>query len=434
MKGPELDRMTASAIAADISAGTRTANEVAEAVLSVIDAREAEIQALEYFDPNLIRQQASQIDAGSRKGPLSGVTVAVKDIINTKDTPTACGTPRYKDVYRGADAACVDMLRGAGALIIGKAVTAEFAATNRGPKTRNPHDAERTAGGSSTGSAVAVAAGYCALGVGTQTGGSIVRPASYNGVFGWKPTWGVIPVDGTRVLAPTCDTIGFFARDAADFALLADVFGLDPAPLANELRGLKVGVCHTPNWPRAEEATHAALDSAIACFRSAGADVATITLPARFEEVQHAQSVIMARELGTTYLNEVYNTPDLHADFSRWVEKGRSFPADVARNAYAVADECRAAIDGIIAGYDIVLAPSATGEAPLGVDYTGDSSLNSMWTLLQLPVVSVPGLYGPNGMPVGVSLVARRYHDRTAISVARLLAPLLAASARQYRR
>jgi amidase len=419
------DCLTAAAIVADVSNGRRTVTEIAEATIELIAAREPELQAFEYFDAGLVRHQAKLLDAQAAKGPLHGVTIAVKDIINTRDMPTSLNTPRYRGIYRGVDAGCVDMLRGAGALIVGKSVTAEFAATNRGPKSRNPLDVNRTPGGSSTGSAVAVAAGFCAIGVGTQTGGSVIRPASYNGIFGWKPTWNMITTDGSRVLSPTCDTIGFFARQAADFEFIADLFDLDSAPLPERLERLKVGVCLTPNWRCAEKATQDAVEEAIACLRSAGATLREIALPEPFERIQEAQAIIMARELRIAYLNEVYNTPEIHNDFVAWTEKGRSFAPHVARDAYVLADQCRALIDQIIAEYDIIIAPSATGEAPIGVHYTGDSALNSMWTLLQVPVISVPGLVGPSKMPVGISLIARRYNDRTAISVAKLLAPQL---------
>ena len=422
------DLMSAFAIAQDVKAGVRTAADIAEATISTIVAREDELQALEFFDPALLRRQASEIDAGVRRGALSGVTVAVKDIIATKDMPTGCGTPRYKGVDRGADAACVDLLRGAGAMIIGKAVTSEFAATNKGPKTRNPLDRHRTPGGSSTGSAVAVAARYCALSVGTQTGGSVIRPASFNGVFGWKPTWAVIPIEGVRTVSQSLDTIGFFSRDAADFELVADVFGLDDAPLFAELRGLRVGVCRTENWHRAAEATRVAMEDSMRLLRSVGANVQDVNLPESFKGIQQAQQVINARESGASFLNEVSNSTGLNEDFANWVEKGRGISPDIARRAYALADKCRFQFDEIASTYDIILAPSATGEAPPTPQHTGDSAMNTMWTLLHVPVISVPGLVGASGMPVGVSLVTRRYNDRTVISVARLLAPLLAVS------
>jgi Asp-tRNA(Asn)/Glu-tRNA(Gln) amidotransferase A subunit family amidase len=425
MRGSGIDRLTASAIVSDVAYGIRTVTGVAEATISAIQAREAELQAFEYFDAEQVRYQAQQLDTKEMKGPLHGVTVAVKDIISTNDMPTSLNTQRYKGLHTGVDAGCVDMLRGAGALIVGKSTTAEFAATNRGPQTLNPLDSKRTPGGSSTGSAVAVAAGFCAIGVGTQTGGSVVRPASYNGVFGWKPTWNAITSDGVRTLSPTSDTVGFFVREAGDLELIADLFELDPAPMPDRLEGLKVGICLTPNWRRAEKATQDAMKDATTCFRSAGATLREITLPDPFSRIQDAQATIMARELRTAYLNEVYNTPAIHRDFCDWVDKGRSIAPHAAREAYALADLCRALMDEIVTEYDIILAPSATGEAPVGTHYTGDSSLNSMWTLLQMPVVSVPGLVGPSKMPIGVSLVARRYNDRTAISIAKLLTPLL---------
>ncbi|WP_353474746.1 amidase [Salipiger sp. H15] len=425
-KPEPLDPMTATAIAGDLAAGRRSAAEVAERTLRRVAHWEPKVEAFSHFDPDLLRAQAEALDARAGKGPLAGVTVAVKDVIATKDMPTEHNTARYAGSRPGVDAACIDTLRAAGALIMGKTVTTEFASTNRGGKTRNPLDPTRTPGGSSSGSAAAVACGMAAVGLGTQTGGSTIRPASFNGVWGMKPTWGVISREGLKQYSVTCDTLGLYARSAEDLGLLCDVFELDPAPEPQTLAGTRIGLCRTPMWDRTEPPMRRALDEAADALRLAGAEVIELELPPLFAGIAEAHSVILAREGRASFLNEVCNTPGIHEEYLGIVGNARGITPEDARHAYALADRCRAAFDEIMGGFDAIMTPSACGEAPVGLDRTGDAAMNSMWTLLQVPVVSAPGLTGPNGMPLGISFVARRYADRTALAVARLAGEVLA--------
>ncbi len=422
------DALTATAIAGDLTKGARTAVEVAEATLAVVETREALVQAYEFLDPNLIRAQAAAVDAGS-KGPLAGVTIAVKDVIATKDMPTGHNTARYAGVRTGVDAACVDTLRTAGAVIFGKAVTTEFAATQRGGKTTNPNDPARTPGGSSSGSAAAVAAGMASIGLGTQTGGSVIRPASFNGVWGWKPTWNVISREGLKLYSLTCDTLGLYARDPVDFDLLADVFELDPAPRPATLSGLTIGMVKPPLWDQVEQSMRDAMDEAASLLEAAGAQVREILLPDAFDGIDEAHGRILAREGRAAFLNEVKACPDtIHDEFCAMTDNRQQLTPDQMRAAYALADTCRVLIHEQLDGIDALMAPSSCGEAPLGLDNTGDPSMNSMWTLLGLPVVSAPGLVGPAGMPLGISFIAPRYMDRTAIRIAALAGAEFAAS------
>ena len=411
------DPMTATAI--------RTANlsavETAETIISMIEKREPQVQAWAYFDADQLRGQAAEIDARPERGPLHGVPVGVKDVILTKDMPTEHNSVRYLGSRPGIDAACVDTLRAAGALIVGKTVTTEFASTARGGKTRNPHDPTRTPGGSSSGSGAVVAAQMATLALGTQTGGSTIRPASYNGVFGWKPTWNAISREGLKMYSATCDTLGLYARDAADFELLADVFGFFDLPdLPGTLGGLKIGFARTPTWDQTEPSVRKAMEDAVALMESSGAVVSDLSLPGEFDSIHDAHKAILDCEGRSAFLSEVRNTPDMHDEFHAKMENRRGDTPDSLRAAYRLADECRGIYDDIAAGYDIVLTPSATSEAPVGIEWTGSAAMNSMWTLLQVPVVSVPGLTGPAGMPIGISFVARRYEDRRAIAVAKL--------------
>ncbi|WP_298500125.1 amidase [uncultured Maritimibacter sp.] len=413
--------MTAWAIARDVNGGTRRALDVLEATQAVIAAREPEVQAFAFYDPRIARAQA---EAGPI-GPLAGVTVTVKDVIATRDMPTGHNNARYAGQGTGVDAACVDTLRSAGAVILSKSVTTEFAATDRGGKTRNPHDLARTPGGSSSGSAAAVAAGMAAIGLGTQTGGSTIRPASFCGVWGWKPTWGVISREGLKLYSLTCDTLGLYARDLGDFNLLADVYDLDPAPRPSSLSGLRIGVVRPPLWDRVEAPMRNALDTASAQLASAGAVVEDVTLHDDFAALDAAHGTILMREGRAAFLNEARARDDLHADFVAMVANAAGITPEDARAAYRTADLCRARADDLLAGYDAVIAPSACGEAPRGLDKTGDPSMNSFWTLLSVPVVSVPAFTGPSGMPMGISVITRRYADRTALAVAGLSAKVV---------
>ena len=411
------DPMSARAIrAAGLSAA-----ETAEAVISMIQAKEPDIRAWAHFDAEAVRAQAAELAARPERGPLHGVPVGVKDVINTKDMPTQHNSARYLGSLPGVDAACVDTLRHAGALIVGKTVTTEFAFTARGSVTRNPHDLSRTPGGSSSGSGAAVAAGMASLALGTQTGGSTIRPASYTGVWGWKPTWNAISREGLKMYSATCDTLGLYAREAADFEILAEVFNFFPLEdLPHTLAGLRVGFARTPTWDACEPSVVVAMEKAAGLLESAGAVVSDLDLAGPFDRIHEAHRAILDCEGRSAVLNEVRTTPGIHDEFVAKVENRQGETPESLREAYRLADDCRGHFDDIASGYDIVMTPSATSEAPVGLESTGNPAMNSMWTVLQVPVVSAPGLVGPAGMPIGVSFVARRYEDRRAIAVAKL--------------
>jgi len=421
------NELTATELVAATTAGQLTVEQVALDVIDRIKARDAEVQAWAWFDADALLAQARALDAEPVKGPLHGVPLGIKDVFNTKDMPTQHNSARYADSRPGIDAASVDTLRAAGALLVGKTVTTEFAATVRGGKTRNPHDTSRTPGGSSSGSAAAIADFQCTIALGTQTGGSTIRPGSFNGIYAMKPTWNSISREGFKMGTISADTVGLYARAAEDLALLADVFDLDalegPAPTA--LSGARIALCRTSNWPRAQPEVERAMAESVAALQAAGAQVSELELPDDFEGFREAQLKIGRREGRSTFLNEYRTTPSLHDEFKARVENREGHTAAETRLAYRTVDRCRALFDDIVAQYDVVLTPSAPGEAPVGQDSTGDASFNSMWTLLQVPVVNVPGLFGPSGMPVGVSLVGRRYEDRKVIAYAGLFGAVL---------
>jgi amidase len=419
---PKPNELDATALATMTRAGTLTVEDVARSIIGRVAERDAKVEAWAHFDPAQILAEAKRLDALPDKGALHGVPVGVKDVINTKDMPTAHNTARYEGSRPGVDAACVDMLRTAGALIVGKTVTTEFATTNRGGKTHNPHAYDRTPGGSSSGSGAAVADFQATVALGTQTGGSTIRPASFCGIYGWKPTWNSISREGLKMYSATCDTLGLYARSADDLDLLAETFRLEPADTMTEsFAGIRVGICRSPVWDKALPATEAAMASGTEALKRAGATMSEIELPKPFDTINDVHRKILRREGRSAFLNEYAAKADIHEDFRAIVENRDNYSVADSRKAYRIADECRGVFDDIAASYDVILTPSATGEAPLGIEMTGDASFNSMWTLLQVPVVNVPGMVGPNGYPVGLSLVGRRYDDRKVIAFAKLV-------------
>lgn len=350
--------------------------------------------------------------------------LAVKDVFNSMDKPTEHHSHRYKGSRPGVDAACLDTLRAAGALVIGKTVTTEFADSMRGGPTRNPSDLSQTPGGSSSGSAAAVADFQATVALGTQTGGSTIRPASYTGVFAIKPTWSSISRDGFKLSVSTCDTVGLFSRSADDLMLLAYIFELEPChgTVADSLSGIRIGVCRTPVWPKATPEMKVALMAAADALAADGARISRLDLPASFIELVAAQYTIYRWETRASLLYEYRNTPDLADEFRARVENRDGLTPEQARAAYRLAERCRAELDDLFCDHDAILAPSAAGEAPLGHESIGNAAFNSLWTLLQVPVVNVPGFTGPNKMPLGLSLVTRRYEDRRANAFAKLAA------------
>lgn len=413
-----------------IRAGTLTAERLARACLDRIDARDPDIRAWTYVDRDHVLRQARELDRGSHRGPLHGIPIGVKDMIDTADMPTQHNSPIYAGHRPGQDAAAVATLRAAGAIILGKTDTTEFAAAGRQSWTRNPHDVARTPGGSSAGSAAAVADHQVPLALGTQTGGSTIRPASFCGIFALKPTWGAVSREGVKLYSATLDTLTWFARAIPDLDLMCDVFDIrDDAPAATPpLAGLRIAVCRTPAWPEAEPGTPEALDAAAERLAQAGATVTPLDLPPEFDALGDMQRIVMYGEGRSSFLSLARTHPHLlHDEFFHRVENRDGITHAQLTGAYDHAARCRTLFDGLAARYDAVLTPSAKGEAPPG-RHPGDAVFNRMWTLLHVPCVNVPGHFGPNGMPVGVTLTAPRYHDRALLRVAATAAPVVAGS------
>ncbi|HEX3501327.1 MAG TPA: amidase [Stellaceae bacterium] len=405
-------------IVAAIEVGRLTPSAVAEAYLEVIAAREGEVNAFVYLDPALIRAEAKKLDGRRRKAPLRGVPFAVKDIIKTNDQPTECNSPIYRGYRPKADADCVAAVREAGALIIGKTVTTEFAGRHPGP-TRNPWDLKRTPGGSSSGSAAAVAAGFAPLAFGTQTGGSVIRPASYCGIVGYKSTLGGLSIGGIKPLALGFDALGVMAATPDDILVAHAVLaGITDSP-AKPLRKPRFALVKTPAWELAEAASRSAVNRTVSRLRAAGAMVETVKLPAEFDNIIAVQDIVSSHIIADTYRWEWQHHRDkLSPSFQQSIEKGLGWSHERLAAAWASAHTCLDLMQGILGRCDAVVTPAALGEAGIGIADTGSAACNAMWSLLGPPAVTLPLARGPAGMPIGVQFVAARRDDRRLLGLA----------------
>lgn len=421
--------LTATEAAARLAEGSLSAEALARSCLERIAAREATVRAFTFVDPALAIAYAREADKAYAKGALHGLPIGIKDMIDTADMPTTHNSPIYQGHRPGQDAACVAVSRAEGAVILGKTDTLEFAAGGRRARTSNPHDETRTPGGSSSGSAAAVAAGMVPLAYGTQTGGSTIRPASFCGVYAMKPTHGVVNSAGLKRYSHTLDTLGWYARDPRDLALPARAFriwGMEAPPAPKPVAGLRIALVEGPNWGKAEESARQALHLAGDRLAKAGAAVEPLTLPAPFDGISDAQRTIMLSEGRGAFLAEyLLHHGKLHQEFRERVENSAGItPRDILA-AHDLAAECRKLFDALFPGFDAVLTPSAVGEAPVGLHNNGDPIFNAMWTLLHVPCIAIPCHRGPNGMPVGVQIVGPRYGDAALLAVAAAAAPVI---------
>jgi amidase len=398
--------LTGVEIASRIARGDASCEEIARACLARIAEREPVVHAWAFLDPELVLAQARALDAGPRRGLLHGVPLGVKDIFDTFDMPTQMGSPIYAGHRPPADASTVATARAAGALIVGKTVTAEFAGVAPGP-TANPLDPGRTPGGSSSGSAAAVADGMIPLALGTQTGGSVHRPASFCGIIGFKPTRSTLNRAGVKPAAEAFDTVGILARDLDDIELLFAVLtNAGTAPVAAQRKPQRIGLCRTPLWHEAQPETWAAVQDAAERLRQAGADVVEIAFPPAFAALSDARGVIndVQRAHGMRHEWE-HHRAQLSEQLAATIRDGLAIPFERYAAALQSVESCRAALGGVVAGTDLLLAPCVDGEAPLTLASTGEPRFQSFWTMLDVPSISLPTHNGPHGMPVSVQLV-----------------------------
>jgi amidase len=384
-----------------------SAEELVRQCLARIAEREPAVQAWEVVDAEGALAEARRMDRLRDRPPLCGLPVGVKDLIDTGDLPTAYGSPIHRGHQPEQDAECVRRLRGAGAIVLGKTVTTEFAVYTPG-KTRNPHDPSRTPGGSSSGSAAAVADGMVPAALGSQTAGSIVRPASYCGVIGFKPTHGVLPLQGIHPLSPSLDTLGFFVSAIADVPVLLSALSGAPS-VAIRTSKPRLGFCRTEAWPRAETETRQAIEDAA---RALGAG--EVELGPAFQGLIDAQIAVMGHEASRSLGGEPET--ELSPRLREFLREGAKVTPERLRAARDQADRCRRQLDQIFSTFDALVTPAATSEAPIGLAATGDPIFCRIWTLLGAPCASLPVLKGPAGLPVGLQVVSRQNREDVLLS------------------
>jgi Asp-tRNA(Asn)/Glu-tRNA(Gln) amidotransferase A subunit family amidase len=415
MSGAE--RLTASDAAARLEAGSLTAETLVRDCLERAAARAA-VKAWVWLDPELALAQARAADHAGRPGVLKGVPVGVKDVIDTYDMPTQHGSPIYRGHRPFADAACVALTRAAGGVILGKTVTTEFA--NRHPReTVHPLNPAHTPGGSSSGSAAAVADFQVPVGFGTQTGGSTIRPAAFCGVVGYKPTFGEFSRVGIKMQCHNLDTLGIICRSLDDVSLMRAALQVQPRRPVDRASGApRIGFCRTPAWEHASADTQALLECTASRLAAAGAAVADAApVPADFLDHQHR---IFAFEAARNYAYEYEEHGDRLSPGLRdeLLTPGRQMPLSDYIAAIEAAEAFRARLDDVFGEFDMLLAPSAVGEAPVGLDSTGDARFNAIWTLAWTPCVTLPAGAGQQGLPLGIQLVGPRFRDEALFDAA----------------
>jgi Asp-tRNA(Asn)/Glu-tRNA(Gln) amidotransferase A subunit family amidase len=407
-----------------------TSEALVQGYLDHIASREPIVGAWQYLDPNKALATARQRDNEPPRGPLHGVPIAVKDLIDTVDMPTAYGSPIYRGHRPAADASCVALARAAGAVVLGKTVTTEFAAFTPG-KTANPRNPAHTPGGSSSGSAAAVADGMALLAFGTQTAGSVIRPGAYCGCVAYKPSFGLIDRAGVKPLADSLDTVGVFARIVEDAAFFAGVVAERPAlrHLAVPQQAPRFGLYRTPDWDEAEPATATALDAARLALERAGATVTELAIAPEHQGLSEVQDTIMRFEMARALAYErIEHSAELSPRLAQLMDQGMAIGPDVYDRALARAAEARAGLDGFFGALDAILAPAAPGEAPAGLGNTGNPVFNRMWTLLGVPCATMPARWAENGLPTGVQLIGRRRDDARLMGCAAFLEQALTAA------
>jgi Asp-tRNA(Asn)/Glu-tRNA(Gln) amidotransferase A subunit family amidase len=427
--------------AADIRAGRITSAELVADCLKRIDEVDPDIEAWAFLDRDHAMRQAKAADdhrrQGKATGPLHGVPVGIKDIFDTGDMPTEFGSPVWSGRTPRQDAAVVARLRAAGAVIMGKTVTTEYAYFHPG-KTKNPHDKTRTPGGSSSGSAAAVAAYMVPGAIGSQTNGSVIRPASFCGVVGFKPTHGLIPRSGALMLSRTLDHVGVFARSVEDAALLAEALAgfdeedPDTRPLARPPFAAvaesepplppRLAFVRSAVWGRAEPVTHEAFAELV---KALGDSASEVELGSAFERAVDFQRVVMDVEMAHNLHRDYEKGCDkLSAALRQLIERGRTYPAvDYLRATSAIAP-LNEALEELFNEYDAILTPAAPGAAP-AIATTGDPVFCSTWTYLGTPAVTLPLLSSEDGLPIGAQLVGRRENDARLLRTARWLVKTL---------
>jgi len=410
----DITTLSARDIAAMVRSNQISAEAVARAFVELAQEREPTLKAFAHFDGEAPVREAAALSPERLSGPLAGVPVGVKDVIDTADMPTACGSALYQGRQPAADASCVHIVRSAGAVVAGKTVTTEFATASPGPTT-NPFNALHTPGGSSSGSCAGVGAGIFPLAFGTQTSGSTIRPAAFCGAVGMKPTFGSMDRTGVKPLGESLDVIGLLARDVGDVALFASVMMRRP-----ELRELqakapaRIGFLRTPDWSRVDDEYKQRLE---ACALELGA--VEIAGDSWWRDAAWSQDAIFGWEVSAALGFERDRHPDQLTEVTRNFLKARAaFNYKDYVEASAIRQRLLAKPETIFGDCDILITPSALGPAPEGLAATGDPCMNIVWSGLGTPAITIPVGKASNGLPLGLQLIARLDGDAQLLETA----------------
>jgi amidase len=421
-------------LAGALEDGRQTVESVARAFLDRIDVDDPTVRAWVHVDPEAVLALARQLDRVGRgaRGRLHGIPIGIKDIFDTYDMPTEYGSPIHAGHRPAVDAASVTLARRHGMVPLGKLVTTEFAAWPPGP-TVNPHDVTRTPGGSSSGSAAAVAAGMVPVAFATQTTGSIIRPAAFCGVVGYKPSHGTLPTSGVKAISESFDTVGVIARTVADAALVVGALSGRPLEPPRETPVPRVAICRTHEWPTAAPETEALFDALPELLARSVGRPTHVGLPDAFAGLAAAQGTIWTFEIARCLADEHRRFREMIREPLRgMLDDGAAMPVSEYDAAHRCLRECRAKLGAVFEGFDALLVPAAPGEAP-EVSSTGDPIFNRAWSALGAPAVTVPAGVGPSGLPLGVQIVGPPQQDARVLACAAWVEATLARTAERTR-
>ena len=419
MPNAEPHRLPATALVRLIESGELTAEAVVQSCLERITQREPVVRAWSHLAAEAALARARELDQRRQKTLLNGVPFGIKDIFDSADMPTTYGSPIYVGWRPANDASAAALPRAAGGILLGKTVTTEFANRQPGPTT-NPHNPDFSPGGSSSGSAAAVADFMVPLAIGTQTGGSVIRPAAYCGVVGFKPSFGLFPPAGMRINTEALDTVGIMARSVGDIALFrAAMMAIPYAPPAMPESAPRLGLCRAPHWDDAEPGGRAMLEAAANRLAAAGASINETELPPECAKGDEIQRTLGSFEGLRNHMPELYRHEALLSARLREekIALGRELTLDAFRSAYRGVEKARAAARDWAAGFDAILTLPAPGQAPRGLADTGSAVFNALWTQLYMPCLTLPSGEGPDGLPLGMQLVARRHADERLLEI-----------------
>jgi Asp-tRNA(Asn)/Glu-tRNA(Gln) amidotransferase A subunit family amidase len=409
--------LSALGLARAIEGGELTPAHAVELCADAITKRESEVGAFVTLDIETARKTA--LTPGLKDRPLRGLPVALKDIFDTADMPTEYGSPIYTGHRPKVDASLVALIRRNGGTLLGKTVTTEFAHLDPG-KTRNPKNLAHTPGGSSSGSAAGIAAGFFPIATGSQTGGSVIRPASFCGVAGFKPSYRLLPSVGMKCVSWHLDTAGLFAASVADVAFAAAAISdRDLRVDGRKPSSPRIGVLRDQPWAPASDDMKAAIDNIARAASAANARVRDIKLPPVLASAFRAHATIQAYEAARSLASEHERFRDkLAKGVLELVESGFAIGADAYDDARRTASQARRALSDLMTEVDVILSPSAPGAPPKGLGSTGSSTFNRLWTLMGTPCVNVPGLADPNDLPLGIQVIGRFGNDRATLEAA----------------